>query len=113
MAAPPLRRACRIMVDLLALTQERACEAKLAAKLNVLAAANARQDTTTLLAKFANRERKMPDVRCRCRLHQASMHGMSRNQAAKHFGVAIRTGHHLGKAVPPNWQSGAGSDGWS
>jgi hypothetical protein len=61
-AALPPRRACRIMVDLLALAHERACEAELAAELEHLAAADALPDTAVLLAKFASPDSKLPDV---------------------------------------------------
>jgi hypothetical protein len=61
-AALPPRRACRIMVDLLALAHERACEAELAAELERLAHADALPDTALLLAKFASQDSKLPDV---------------------------------------------------
>jgi hypothetical protein len=52
-AAEPPRIACRIMVGLLALAHERACEAELADQLELILAAGERSDLDALQTQFA------------------------------------------------------------
>ncbi len=61
-AAQPPRTACQIMVGLLALAHERACEADLAAELDSLIAADRLPDMNALLHQFAPAERRIADV---------------------------------------------------
>jgi len=58
----PPGSACRIMVGLLALAHERACEAELAAELDLMAEAGTLPDLATLLRRFAPRQDSIPDV---------------------------------------------------
>ncbi len=62
LAAQPPRTACRIMVGLLALAHERACEADLACELASLIKANALPDLATMEARFAPVPGRVPDV---------------------------------------------------
>ena len=61
-AAQPPRTACRIMVGLLALAHERACEADLAAERDSLIAADRLPDMDALLRQFAPAGRRIADV---------------------------------------------------
>ena len=61
-AAEPPRTACRVMVGLLALAHERACEAELATELDRLAEANALPDLATLLRQFSPARGGVADV---------------------------------------------------
>jgi hypothetical protein len=62
LAAQPPRTACRIMVGLLALAHERACEADLACELANLIEANALPDLAAMEARFAPAPGRVPDV---------------------------------------------------
>ena len=61
-AAQPSRIACRIMVGLLALAHERACEADLACELDRLIEVNALPDLASLESRFAPALPTIPDV---------------------------------------------------
>ena len=61
-AAGPPRTACRVMVGLLALAHERACEAELAGELDRLAEAGALPDLATLEARFGPAPGRVPEV---------------------------------------------------
>ena len=61
-AAEPPRIACRIMVGLLALAHERACEADLAGELDRLIEADALPDLAALERRFAPALARVPDV---------------------------------------------------
>jgi hypothetical protein len=61
-AAGPPRTACRVMVGLLALAHERACEADLAAELDRLIAANTLPDLDLLRQQFGLTEGRIADV---------------------------------------------------
>ena len=50
------------MVDLLALAHERACEAELAAELDLMAEAGTWPDPAMLLRRFAPRQDSIPDI---------------------------------------------------
>ncbi|HEY2257034.1 MAG TPA: IS21 family transposase [Variovorax sp.] len=62
MAAEPPRTACRVMVGLLALAHERACEAELAAELDRLIEDGRLPDLATLLCRFGPAQGSIPDV---------------------------------------------------
>ncbi len=61
-AAGPPRTACRVMVGLLVLAHERACEAELAGELDHLAEAGALPDLATLEARFGPAPGRVPEV---------------------------------------------------
>jgi hypothetical protein len=61
-AAEPPRIACRIMVGLLALAHERACEAELADQLELILAAGERPDLDALQTQFAPASSCLPHV---------------------------------------------------
>ena len=61
-AALPPRTACRVMVGLLELAHERACEADLAAELERVLAAGALPDLAALQQRFAPTQAAIPDV---------------------------------------------------
>ena len=61
-AAGPPRTACRVMVGLLALAHERACEAELADELDRLAEAGAPPDLAALEARFGPAPGRVPEV---------------------------------------------------
>ena len=61
-AAGPPRNACRVMVGLLALAHERACEADLAAELDRLIAADILPDLARLRQQFGPTEGRIADV---------------------------------------------------
>jgi hypothetical protein len=61
-AAGPPRTACRIMVGLLALAHERACEAELATELETLLAARRLPDLDALRVRFAPTGADLPQV---------------------------------------------------
>jgi hypothetical protein len=60
--AQPPRTACRIMVGLLALAHERACEAELACELDRLIGADALPDLAVLEGRFGPAPGRVPDV---------------------------------------------------
>src|SRR3954453_3004807 len=62
LAAQPDRKACQIMVGLLALAHERGCEADLAQALDQALAAGRLPDLRTLEARFAPDPARVPDV---------------------------------------------------
>jgi hypothetical protein len=61
-AAEPPRIACRIMVGLLALAHERACESELADQLELILAAGERPDLDALQTQFAPASSCLPHV---------------------------------------------------
>ena len=62
MAEQPPRTACRVMVGLLALAHERACEAELASELDRLVEAGTLPDLAALLRRFGSTQGSIPDV---------------------------------------------------
>jgi hypothetical protein len=64
-AAEPPQTACRVMVGLLALAHERACEAALATELDRLADTDSLPDLAVLLGQFTPAQTNAPDVTVR------------------------------------------------